>query len=311
MNMSSEIYFLRLILCLLFFNLGYSNSRDSIEVSGHFLVTKNQFKRGNLYQFNSEKIIQTFEIKEGLFLFKLPTSIDAGVYRVNYVGGINAPHTDIIINGKEPVISFELNYVGDNCLPDFKFSDENKKWYDYLKKANSKVKRLTALFDYLSFFSNEFSGKQIVKIYQKERRKYYQLFNEFISDNDTTWAGLLVANTPYYFSDLNKQPVIRDFIRLNFYWEDIDTFNTRLINTPVFAEHIEAYLKKIIEQANTHNSGFKEFEIKKAIDFVIEKFSKNSDTEKFAVEYVKKYLKKSPELEKMVNYVVQKEGGFK
>ncbi|WP_310594486.1 hypothetical protein [Flavobacterium sp.] len=191
--------------------------------------------------------------------------------------------------------------------PDFIVSVENKKWYDYLKNVNPRVEQLNSLFNYLANFSNQAAGKKIIKIYQKERRKYYVLFSEFIRVNDTTWPGLMVVNTPYYFSDLKKKPVIRDFIRLNFYWEGIDTSNPQLINTPVFCEHIERYLNRIIERVNKHNSGFKEYEIKKAIDTVIERFSGTDITKRYAIECLKEYCNKSDQGESMLNYVFQKE----
>jgi hypothetical protein len=285
----------------------FSNTIDSIKVEGKLLIMKSQFVRGNVYQFSTKKNIKSFKIENGMFSIKLPVSVEPGVYRVFYEEEKSEPYTDIIIDGKEQLISLELKYLGNGSYPNFIVSVENKKWYDYLNDTNSRLERLTHLFDYLANFSGHPSGKQIQKIYQKERHKYYQLFNDFISDNDTTWAGLLVANTPYYFSDLNKQPVIRDFIRLNFYWEDIDTSNPNLINTPVFVEHIATYLNRVIEQANKHNSGFKEYDFKKAIDVVIDRFSRTDITKRYAIECLEEYFKKSDRVYGMLDYVLLKE----
>lgn len=301
----------RHITLILFFSLiintVYSNTIDSIKVEGKFLLMKHHYARGNVYQFKFKNRIKTFKIENGMFSFKLPVSVEPGVYRIFFEEEKSELYMDIIIDGKEPIISLELKYLGNGFYPDFKVSVENKKWYDYLNDTNSRLERLTRLFDYLANFSSHLSGKQIQKVYQKERHKYYQLFNEFISDNNTTWAGLLVANTPYYFSDLNKQPVIRDFIRLNFYWEGIDTSNPNLINTPVFVEHIAAYLNRVIEQANKHNSGFKEYEINKAIDVVIDRFSRTDLTKRYAIECLEEYFKKSDRVYAMLDYVLLKE----
>lgn len=302
MKKVSKFYF-SFFLSLLSFSYVFSSTNDSIEIRGHFMMNK-QFVKGVMYQFNLEKkITSTFDIKEGVFLFKLPLSIEPGVYRLEYEGGIDKQHTDIIIDGKEPLINFELKYMIGYCFPDFKSSVENKKWYDYLRSTHSRIDRLTSLFNYLAQFSNQYSGNRILKIYQKERRIYYRLFSNFLKDNTNTWACLLVANKPYYFSDLGKKPILRDFIRLNYYWEGVDTSNPSLINTPVYGEHIESYLNKIITSTQTDNPTAKENKFKVAIDIVIDKFSNTSITRRFAIEYLLNYFNKSVGTDKMIDYV--------
>lgn len=158
-------------------------------------------------------------------------------------------------------------------------------------------------------FSDQFSGKQILKIYQKERRNYYKIFSDFIKNNSTTWAGLLVANKPCYFSDLKKKPVPRDFIRINYYWEDIDTFNLCLINSPVYIEHINSFLSKIISQTVSDNSLSKEYKLKEAVGVVIKRFSNNVITKKFAIECLKNYFITSSGMDSLASYVAEKEIG--
>lgn len=296
---------------ILLFNLihhfGFSNAIDSIQVSGQFLILKSEFVSGNLYQFKSQKNIKSFKIVNGNFSFQLPSTIEPGVYRLYYEGEVNHSHTDIIIDGKETLVSFELKYLGTNSYPDFKKSDENKKWYAYLQEAHSRVARLNHLFDYLSNFSHQVTGKQITTIYQIERRKYYKLFNGFVKNNATSWASLVVTNTPYYFSNLKKEPVVRDFIRLNFFWEGIDTSNLKLINTPVYSEHIENYLNSVIKTSEKATITFKEYQLKKAIDVVIEQFSKSSVTRRYAVDCLTTYFNKlgGLNMSSALNHVVQ------
>ncbi len=73
---------------ILFFSLlvncVYSNSIDSIMVEGKFLFAKGQFARGRVYQFKSKKTIKSFKIETSVFSFKLPASVELGVYRVFY-----------------------------------------------------------------------------------------------------------------------------------------------------------------------------------------------------------------------------------
>lgn len=297
------------IASLLICAVAFSNTNDSISVRGCFLMKEIQTNscKGVLYQFKSKKQLLSFDIEKGNFDFKLPLPIEPGVYRLQYGEGLNHSYTDLIIDGKETEIRFELRFINDGD-PIFLESSENQKWYNYLKDTHARTERLTSLFDYLSNFSDQVSGKQILKIYQKERRNYYKLFSDFVKNNTCTWAGLLVANKPYYFSDLKKKPVLRDFIRINYYWEDIDTTNPCLINSPIYIEHIDSYLNKIISQTVIDNALSKEYKLKSAIDLVIEKFSNNISTKKFAIECLKNYFVKPIDgMDNLKSYVAQKE----
>lgn|GEM_PF-4791199 len=281
-------------------------TNDSIKIQGKFLKG-NQFFNGSLWQFGVKKTeIVKFEIKNGVFSFSLSPSIDPGVYRLQFDESNEKPYVDLIVDGIEKNIVFEIYLYNIEIFPVFQESIQNRRWYTYLKNTNNGVRRLGGLFNYLTDFHDTLIDRLVIKTYSLERDKYYVEFSKFIHDNKNSWCGLLVKNRPYYFSNLKKAPVPRDFIRKNFFWEDIDTNNPNLINSPLYVELINIYLDKFyINPVENYTDTLKEYNLKKGIDVLLEKFSKNTFTKKFITEYLQEYFDKSNKHE-MAVYVNSK-----
>lgn len=303
-----RVIYIFLIAGLFCSKVAYSKTNDSITIQGTLLNNRG-FLLGTVQQFGAKKHkIKEFKIKEGFFSFSLPSSIEPGVYRLQFDGTNKKPYVDLIVDGIEDSIVFNVSIYGLESHPVFQVSEENQNWYAYLEKAKIKVGRLNELFNYLSMYHKEESGvdRSVIRIYQKERKQYYALFDDFIKVNSKSWSGLLVQNIPHYFSNLKKEPVERDFIRRNFFWEGIDTNNYKLINTPVYSELIDLYLDKYyLNQRENYNTALKEYHFKKGIDILIEKFSNNPSTEKFIRAFLEDFfinLKRQD----LVDYVRQK-----
>ena len=117
----------------------------------------------------------------------------------------------------------------------------------------------------------------------------------------------MVKNRPYYYSNLRKEPVERDYIRRMFFWEGIDTSNPKLINTPLYGELIDLYFDMyFINSKEKYTSAQKEYLVKKEIDVLIEKFSKNLVSKAFIRNYLKAYFKRLKN-QNLIDYVHQKE----
>lgn len=301
--------FIFLISVLLFPKSGIAIAQDSIRVHVNLLRDKTHLA-GWLEQFGAEKSkVLEFKIQEGRVAFALPVSIVPGIYRLHLDLINKKPFVDIIIDGKESNITCDIKTYGFEVYPVFHESVENKNWYSYLDKSKMKIERLAILFNYLSMFhlNGYKTDRSITRIYQKERKRYYDLFEGFVEANKNKWCGLLVKNRPSYFSDLDKKPIARDFIRKNFYWEDIDTNNSDLIHTPLYEELINAYLiKYYVNPIETYSAEEKEYNLKKAIDILLDKFSNNDSTKKFIQSYLKEYFE-GLKMQDFVNYVQQKE----
>ena len=300
--------FVFFIVLLLFPKCSLAIAQDSIRVQVNVLRDKTH-SAGWLEQFGTEKSkILEFKIKEGRVAFALAVSIVPGVYRLHLDSIKKEPYIDLIIDGIETKIVCDVRLYGLETYPVFQESIENQNWYGYLDKSKINIERLDFLFNYLSSFHLEGynTDRSVTRIYQKERKRYYALFNDFIEVNQNKWCALLVKNKPFYYSDLDKKPIVRDFIRKDFYWEDIDTNNSKLIQTPLYQELINTYLVKYyVNPMETYTAEQKEYNFRKAITILLDKFSLNLSSKKFIQEFLKEYFMKLKR-EDLVYFIEQK-----
>jgi hypothetical protein len=261
--------------------------QDSIIIKGVFL---GDFKilKVSLFASNKKEPIIEKNISGKNFSLSLPDIIEPGVYSLHYLNEESIV-TEIIIDNNEKLISYELkkgNFFY-HPFPVFKESKINQKWIEYINETQVRVDRLNSLFSFFTEFPTQLDNK-ILRYYQKERRQYYKIFSKFIKDNSSNWAGLIVTNNPYYFSNLRKKPVVRDFLRQEYFWVDIDTSNPKLINSPLYINHIKNYLNYVDDVSKHYpfTQEERQKELKKCIDVILDKFSKNVQTKKFAYEYL-------------------------
>ena len=267
-------------LCLLgtffysLFSFGYI-VQDSIVIKGSFLGNSKILKVG-LYSYLQDLPIIQEDVSGNLFTLSVPNDIVPGVYYIKYTNEENLK-TDIIIDGVEKNISYELkqgNFFY-NPLPVFHQSNVNIKWYQYLRETQIRVDRLKYLFDFFANFSSQLDNK-VLRYYQKERRQYYKLYSKFINNNSSNWAGLIVANNPHYFSNLNKKPVIGI----------------------IYAPKLKPF-----------NNSEKQIRYKKSSDIILDKFSKNSQTYMFAKKLLLIFFSKLNNKE-VFDYVESKHKNF-
>lgn len=284
----------------------HSSTQDGIRVQVT-LVSNKVFLEGWLEQFNTNNpMVLQFKIRERQVVFDLPLSVQPGVYRLHLDSTKKKPYIDFIVDGIENEIIFDITLNDFEVSPVFYVSDENKKWYNYLNSTKKQLNRLNSLFQYLSVFHDKSIDRLIIKAYTTERGRYYNLFSKFCRENGTTWAGMLVENRPYYFSNLRKKPLERDYIRRNFFWEGIATNNPKLINTPLYGELIELYFDRyFINPIENYTSAQKEFLLKKETDILIDKFSSNDVSKDFIRSYLRGYFKRI-ENKDLMDYVHQK-----
>jgi hypothetical protein len=286
----------------------YAIEQDSIHIQGH-LLQQNELKLGRLEQFGAvKKTVLQFKIQKGDFSFSLPNSIPAGVYRLYFDAINDKPYLDLIIDGIETDIVFDCRIYGFELAPVFHKSIENQKWYTYLEQSNNKIERLNYLFKYLSMYHTKTNptDRSIMRVYQRERDAYYNLFEGFTRANKDKWCGLLVKNKPYYYSNLNKKPIVRDFIRKNFFWEGIDTNHLELLKTPLYEDLIDMYFNTYyLNPIENYTGEQKQLFLNKGIDVVIEKFSKNVNAQEFVMRFLKEYFNKINHQEG-IDYVIKK-----
>ena len=263
----------------------FSQSQDSIHIQGVF---KERICASNL-TFNSFssgfKPITKTQIKANLFYLSLPGTIAAGVYRIQYNTDCGNQFIDVIINGVDRQISFVKNL--NNQFPSFTGSEENSRWSSYRKQIKSQVSKLGILHNFLSFYpsAQDKVVQQVAKAVARERKEYYNNFDNFIKNNKGSWAEKMVANQPYYFSDPAAVPTRRDFIRRDYYWDDINTDDSMLINSPLYSDLIDNFLD--YRSTNDYTPAEVDNYLDVSVAIIMEKFSHNPVTKAFALNYLK------------------------
>jgi thiol-disulfide isomerase/thioredoxin len=284
-------------------------SQDSILISGQFLGSTT-FSKVVIQKFGVGSYpIAAVKIKEdGRFSIKAPLDIEPGVYRFQY-SQANGEYLDLILNGKEKEVSFTLDVSleGAKNVPVISKSKENSAWYAYQQQSAYSIQKINALQLSLANYPNSTDAivKQLETALAQEQKKYRTQEQSFLKQNASTWAALMVQNKPYLFTDARKDWRLQDFERKENYWNNINTSNPKLINTPIYTEHILEYLKYYMNpdmqfSEEEMNAGFK-----KSVDVILQKFGGNEETQKFALQYLQLGFKELGN-EEVLQYIDEK-----
>jgi thiol-disulfide isomerase/thioredoxin len=274
---------------LLFLLLSFhAHAQDSIIVKGQFIgntkYAKVLMKKFDIGSF----LVAGAAIKGESFALALPPDIPPGVYRFQYAIGEGEQYLDLVINGKEKEISFTMQANKPGNLPVFQASEENKKWYEYLKETNSLLERISLLNDFIYAYPKG-SAKVLaaaLQEWEEEKQSYKLNFELFKKEMQGTWAYEMVVNRPYYFTNPKDDPRLQDFEKREHFWDGFDANNPKLINTSLYTEHILNYLRYWMNPNMNFSEEEKTAGFKRAVDVVIRKFAGNEQTHSFAYKYL-------------------------
>jgi thiol-disulfide isomerase/thioredoxin len=101
-----------------------------------------------------------------------------------------------------------------------------------------------------------------------------------------TWAYEMVINRPYYFANPKDDPRLQDYEKRAHFWDGFDAHNPRLINTPLYSEHILNYLRYWMNPAINFSAEEKTEGFKHSVDIILRQFSGNEQTYEFAYKYL-------------------------
>lgn len=265
---------------------------DKIYIQGTFLENENnslvlleKFEIGT-------KIIASTNIDNGVFKLELPGNTEPGVYRLKYNQKEPNAFFDILINGKEHFIEFIFNCKEINAIPNFKVNSENYSYYNYLKLLNNALQALTIKQHFIKNYPNIFEKEyqKVAKSYKKDIIRINQERLIFLKKNKNFfWSTHLILNQPIYITadELKDQKTI-ETEKYEKYWDCIDTSNSKLLNTPLYSDHILVYLQYYLNSNIELSIEEKEIGIKKSIDSILARFSSNEATQKFAVLFLVK-----------------------
>jgi peroxiredoxin len=218
----------------------------------------------------------------------LPPQISAGVYRFQYAVGEGEKYLDIIINGTEKQIAFTMEANEEMALPKFTASVENQKWYTYQKQNSLQLERIALLNQFINAYPNAQAEvvKVAVKEWEMEKALYWKNFEQFKTEMKGTWAYEMVANRPYYFSNPTEDFRIQDFNKREHFWDNFDANNPKLLNSPLYTEHILNYLRYWMNPNMNFSAEEKTNGFKRSVDVIMRQFAGNEQTNEFAYKYL-------------------------
>jgi thiol-disulfide isomerase/thioredoxin len=262
-------------------------SQDSITISGQFL-NNTRFSKVVVQKFGIGTYnVASIPIVNNSIRIVAPINTEPGVYRFLYSDVENA-YIDVIINGREKEIDFQIDSSQDKISPIFMKSDENKKWYKYKNQEEVFFSKINALQLFLSTFPDQKAKVWINN--NKEYKQYQVTFDKerkaFLASSPGYWAKSMVSNNPVYFPDISKHWKIQEYEAREQFWKNIDVEDLRLQNTPLYSELILEYLKYYMnpEMKFTEQEMVEGF-IKSA-DEIMRVFSINENSQKFALQFL-------------------------
>lgn len=265
-------------------------AQDSIVIQGE-LVNNSRFAKVIVKKFGVGSYdIAAASITEGKFRIAAPADIEPGVYRLAYSQSSLSEYVDVILNGEEKEISFSIDVAEEleKRKPIFTQSVANQDWYAYQAKEGVQLQKIGAMQNALALYPSAKDKiiKQLYKAIAREQKNYQRSFKTFVAQNKGTLAGAMVAGKPVYFTDPKQDWRLQDYYSSQHYWDGIDCTNPKLLNTPLYTEHILNYLRYYMNpdmhfSEEEMNAGFK-----KSVDIIMTHFGGNEETKVFALKYM-------------------------
>ncbi len=301
----SKVHLFKLLL-LLFWVKG-SYAQDSIVIQGSFRGNTT-FARVVLSQYALGTVpIADAVINNEHFILKLPSNVEPGVYRLQYAFAAGEQFLDIIINGAENEINFSLAANEPSAVPNFIVSDENRKWYSYLDKKTKLLQKISLLNQLINVYPD---GKaQVIKMAYRDlkvlKSEYDQSLSDFSKNMQGSWAYEMVRNRPDYFSNPKNVMRIQEYEIHQHYWDGIVTNDPKLMNTPLYTEHILNYLRYWMNPDYNFSPLERTQGFKQGCDVILKQFSGNNQTLEFAYRYLSLGFKEIGE-EEVLQYLDEK-----
>jgi len=265
----------------------YCTAQDSIVINGQ-LKYNTRFAKVVVSKFGLGSFpIAAVPIQEGKFSLTAPGDIEPGVYRFQYSQTAN-DYIDIILDGKEKEISFSIDLMTEEKEPAFILSRENQLWYSYQNQSQLQFQKIEVLNQFVGMYpgTQDKIISQATKALALEKENYTTQKSIFLKNNPTTWAALMVQNKSHYFTNPKDDWRIQNYEKHQHFWDNINTTNPQLINTPLYTELILEYLKYYLNPEMQFSEEEMNQGLKKCVSTIIQNFSGNEKTQKFALQYL-------------------------
>jgi len=265
----------------------FSFAQDSIRISGQ-LLHNTRFAKVVVSKFGVGSFpIAAVPIQEEKFSLTAPGDIEPGVYRFQYSQTAN-DYVDIILDGKEKEISFSIDLMTEKKTPVFIQSKENQLWYSHQNQSQLQLQKIELLNQFAAMYpgTKDKIISQARQAIKKEKENYVQQRSIFLKNNPNTWAALMVQNKSYYFTNPKDDWRIQNYEKHQHFWDNVNTTNPQLINTPLYTELILEYLKYYLNPEMEFSEEEMNQGLKKCVNTIMQNFSGNEKTQKFALQYL-------------------------
>lgn len=253
-------------------------SKENFTIEGQLIGAKDRSLVEVVVCNYEESTLISGEVLNEKVVFNLKNEVKEGVYvfRINYISGkLNLRHVYqfyIIIDKTENKLSFEFD-PAKSSYPNILNSDINMNWYNFLKLEDFRIKVINEVKNSIEFKNSNLSTstERLKEILNIETKELIDIRSKYLKENYNKWSTAMVRNkfNSLYHGNSTKES----------YWDQFETQNVQLINTPIYQELIMSYL--LLHFKNVDENGYKA-----AFEKVIEVFSFNLDMKKWVVKYL-------------------------
>lgn len=293
------------VMLTLFFLLKISNSYAHEKGISGTIRDKSIYKEAALYQYAVADILKaTAVITNGSFDLRLPYEMEAGIYKLVLRADAIQVSFDILIMPQEHLkVEILTKATSKDAEIIFKNSKTNSNWYDFIKTEQELFSEITKLNAHISDSDHltESDRNEALHLQSQSIQKLNAIRTKFLLTAENEWTTGMVKNKPYHFEDLRKMPMLRRLEKKEHYWDNIATDYPGWINSPLFQYHIQRYLAICLINNEREEQQIKIY--KRASDLIINKFSKNEITKKWASDYLKSIFHQQPEI---INHLIGK-----
>lgn len=184
-----------------------------------------------------QNYIANADINEGEFSFKLADSLNVGIYRLVY-DLQNQLFVDVIYNNED--ISFTFNPENPNQEIQFAQSEENKLYYNYLKRTATLQYQLDSL--QVAYFNTSDKNK-ITSLYQKKYTDLANIQQQFEKRSKEKLAHHFIKASARYNPE---KPIEKpnDYLKSTkqHFFDYVDFNNQTLLNSTFITDKINDYI---------------------------------------------------------------------
>lgn len=240
------------------------------------------------FDIGSFSIAKTEVDKEtGAFELHLPKDPPPGIYRLRYSLTDEFAYIDMVLDG-EKKLGVEIDVLNRSKQPIFSNSLENTAWYTYQYAINIYEQKISLLTSFISNYPCK--GEQVIAVARKTRLEHISSAenkrNKYIKENPGKLSAKMVANKPFYFPDPDEAYTLQVYKRWAGYWNEINCSDSILLCTPLYTEHIIAYMRYWVDDKMHFNLLEQTEGFKRSIDTVMKVFGKNPFLQRFAFNYL-------------------------